>query len=152
MRREPGEVPAEDDDGPTFDEPWQARAFALAVALTDEDTRGWTWTEFQRELVREVEADPGPAAGTDRAYYRQWLRALERFLLDRGAVDPDDVLDRAAAFAAGERDAHEFVTGDPHDHADRLPEGHARGSHHHHGDGDDHGHDDGPADAPDHQH
>lgn len=140
MSRQPQTPPTADDtdDGPTFDEPWQARAFALAVALTGEDQRDWTWEEFQRELVSEVEADPGPAGSDEAVYYRQWLRSLERFLVDRGAVDPDDLLARAAEFEAGERDAHEFVAGDPHAHADRLPEGHADGSHHH---DHDHGHD-----------
>lgn len=128
---------ATDADEPTFAEPWQARAFALAVALTDEDAEKRAWDAFQRELVAEVEAAPGPDAGTDDTYYRQWLRALERFLDARGLVDAEALLARAREFESGDRDAHEFVDGDPHAHADRLPEGHADGSHHH---GHDHSH------------
>lgn len=132
---------ATESDEPTFAEPWQARAFALAVALTDEDADGRAWDAFQRELVAEVAADAadggnvriGEAAlgGDDEAYYRQWLRALERFLDARGIVDAAALVDRATAFESGDRDAHEFVDGDPHAHADRLPEGHADGSHQH---------------------
>jgi nitrile hydratase accessory protein len=125
--------PPDADDAPTFEAPWQARAFALAVAVTDE--RGedpLTWEQFQSRLVEEVEAGAGADAGDPEAtYYRQWLAALERLLVERGALDAGDLLARVEAFEAGDRDAHEFVEGDPHGHSDRLPEGHADGSHHH---------------------
>ncbi|QZP38720.1 nitrile hydratase subunit alpha [Halobaculum magnesiiphilum] len=133
-------VPRADADGPTFAEPWMARSFALAVALTDEDDPGRTWDDFQSELVAELDATPGVEDGSDADYYGAWLAALERFLTDRDVVDADAFAARASAFAGGERNAHEFVEGDPHAHADRLPDGHADGAHHHHGDGDDHGH------------
>lgn len=145
--------PATESDEPTFAAPWQARAFALAVALTDEDSEDRAWDAFQRELVAEIEADApndaGAVAGGDGsdgaaepagdqalreaedAYYRQWLRALERFLYDRGVVDAAALVARAQEFESGDRDAHEFVDGDPHAHADELPEGHADGSHNH---------------------
>lgn len=130
---------------PTFAAPWQARAFALAVALTEEDDPDRTWQAFQAELVAEIEAadrldsSADPAAlpndeATESAYYRAWLAALEGFLTDQAVIDADRFADRAAAFAAGDRDAHEFVTGDPRDHADRLPDGHADGGGHDHGD------------------
>ncbi len=138
------------DEQPTFAAPWQARVFALAVALTDETDRDRTWAAFRGELVAEIEAadrlDPSAVSDpailptdddqTETAYYRAWLAALERFLSDRGVIDAETFADRAAAFAAGDRDAHEFVTGDPRAHADRLPDGHADGGHHHdHADG-----------------
>ena len=100
------------EDRPTFEAPWQARAFALAVALT-EDT---PWERFQRRLVSEVDEDAAP--DPEAAYYRQWLRALERFVVEGGLLDADAVLDRVAEFHAGDRTAHEFVDGDPHGHAD----------------------------------
>lgn len=129
-------VPRANDSGPTFAEPWMARSFALAVALTDEDEPGRAWDDFQRELVAALEATPGAEDGSDADYYGAWLAALERFLTERGLVDEAALAARATAFADGERNAHEFVEGDPHAHADRLPEGHADGAHHHH----DHGH------------
>ena len=33
-----------DEDGPVFNEPWEARAFALAVSLRDQGL--FTWTEW----------------------------------------------------------------------------------------------------------
>lgn len=149
----------------TFTEPWQARAFALAVSMTREDDRRneegdhvtvddgrestavHEWEEFQSELVAEIDAQelplddgavyecetPSPSRGGDEErYYRQWLSALEHLLTGDGTVDRGTLRERAQAFATGARDAHEFVDGDPHAHAERLPDGHADGSDHVH--------------------
>lgn len=149
--------PGDDDEGPTFAEPWQARTFALAVALTDEDERDRTWDDFRRELVAELDrtagAEAGPAVdGDEDDYYGAWLAALERFLVERGLVDADAFAERLAEFADGDRDAHEFVEGDPHAHADRLPEGHADGSDHHDDHPHGHGHDEPRVGGHDHPH
>ena len=132
--------PGPGDDAPTFEAPWQARAFALAVALTDEgETETLTWEEFQSRLVAEVDADREDG-DPETVYYRQWLAALERLLVERDVLDPGELAARIDAFDAGDRNAHEFVEGDPHAHADHLPEGHAEGSHHDHGDANHDGH------------
>ena len=134
--------PGPGDDAPTFEAPWQARAFALAVALTDErEAETLAWEEFQSRLVAEVDAGrEGESERGDRedgdsetVYYRQWLAALERLLVERDVLDPGELAARIDAFEVGDRNAHEFVEGDPHAHADHLPEGHAEGSHHDHG-------------------
>jgi nitrile hydratase accessory protein len=128
-----GSTPEPGDDAPTFDAPWQARAFALAVALTDEHPEETlAWDEFQTHLVEKVNAER-EAGDPEAVYYRQWLTALERSLVEREILDPDDFASRVAEFEEGDRDGHEFVDGDPHAHADRLPDGHADGSHHDHG-------------------
>ncbi|MFC6837817.1 nitrile hydratase accessory protein [Halomarina ordinaria] len=145
-----------DADEPRFEAPWQARAFALAVALSSYDADIYSWNDFQRRLVAEVGAEGDGAAGpdgtssggasayTESTYYEQWLRALERVLLEEGLVDPDEVQRRVRAFADGDRDASEFVEGEhshdhahPHDHAHDHAEDHDRS----HGTGYDHGHD-----------
>jgi nitrile hydratase alpha subunit/nitrile hydratase accessory protein len=129
------------DDQPTFEAPWQARAFAVAVALTDEQ---YPWETFQRRLVEEVERDGvRDAAGEkdtdpERAYYEQWLRALERFVVEEGLLTSEEFDRRAAEFDAGDRDAHEFVEGDPHGHVDGHEHAHKHGHDHHHGDQHDH--------------
>jgi len=137
----PGLAPEPGEDAPTFDAPWQARAFAVAVALTDEDDL--PWDAFQSRLVAEIDAGDADGDDPNEVYYRQWLGALERLLVEEGLLEPGELAERAAAFEAGDRSAHEFVAGDPHAHADRLPEGHAEGSHHDHGDGHGHSHDGG---------
>lgn len=129
------------EDAPTFEAPWQARAFALAVALTDEGDDALPWEEFQRRLVEEIDADDGGA--DEEVYYRRWLAALERLLVERDRLDPGELTDRVAEFEAGDRSGHEFIEGDPRAHVDGLPEGHAEGSGHSHDHDHDHGHDHG---------
>lgn len=124
-----GSAPEPGEDAPTFDAPWQARSFVLAVALTDEDDL--PWREFQFRLVDEIDADEGESTVGDDpepVYYRQWLAALEQLLVDRDLVDPGEFADRVDAFEAGDRTAYEFVVGIRHAHADRLPEGYAEGT------------------------
>lgn len=108
----------EDGDGPTFDAPWQARAFGIATALYD-DGEGFEWSAFQQRLIEEVRADDpdldpdaADAASLEEVYYEQWLAALERLLVDRGVIEPGELAERAAAFAAGDRTAEEFVAGE----------------------------------------
>ena len=112
------------DAEPTFSAPWQARAFGVTVALYDEGD-GFDWSAFQRRLIEAVEATPTDvyatddkrdretdAAATERIYYDQWHTALERLLVSHAILEPDAIDARAAAFAAGDRTAEEFVEGD----------------------------------------
>ena len=76
-----------DSDGPVFREPWEAQAFAMAVALHD---RGiFTWSEWAETLGAEIKR--AQAAGDpDRGdtYYRHWLAALERIVTAKQLSDP----------------------------------------------------------------
>jgi nitrile hydratase accessory protein len=70
-----------DGDGPVFAEPWEAQAFALAVALHE---RGlFTWAEWSAALGAEIHG--AQAAG--ESYYGHWLAALERLVDDKQATD-----------------------------------------------------------------
>jgi nitrile hydratase accessory protein len=68
-----------DADGPVFREPWEAQAFAMALALHE---RGlFTWPEWAQTLGDEIKR--AQAAGdpdTGETYYRHWLNALERLV------------------------------------------------------------------------
>jgi nitrile hydratase alpha subunit/nitrile hydratase accessory protein len=112
------------DAEPTFSEPWQARAFGVTVALYD-GGGSFDWSAFQRRLIEAVEATPtdayatdddrdrgADAAATERIYYDQWHTALERLLVSHAMLEPDAIDARAAAFAAGDRTAEEFIEGD----------------------------------------
>src|SRR5580698_2395335 len=61
-----------DNEGPVFREPWEAQAFAMALAL---HARGlFTWTEWAATLGAEIKR--AQAAGdpdTGETYYRHWL-------------------------------------------------------------------------------
>jgi nitrile hydratase accessory protein len=96
-----------DGDGPVFREPWEAQAFAMAVALHQ---RGlFTWTEWAAALAAEIKrAQAAGDADTGETYYRHWLAALERLVADKG-VTTADTLSRT-------RDAWDHA-------ADRTPHG-----------------------------
>ena len=90
-----------DAEGPVFGAPWQAQAFAMAVALHAQGL--FTWPEWAQALARTIRTSPA-AAGEDAgdAYYRQWLETLEQLVARTGASSPAelrryrDAWDRAA--------------------------------------------------------
>jgi nitrile hydratase accessory protein len=68
-----------DADGPVFEEPWQAKAFAIAVALHERGV--YTWSEWAEMLGARIATADAPDAGS---YYRNWLDALEDMLVAKG--------------------------------------------------------------------
>lgn len=96
-----------DADGPVFREPWEARAFAMALAL---HVRGvFTWPEWADALAHQIKrAQAAGDADTGETYYRHWLATLEHLVTARN-VAPAEVLHRY-------RDAWDHA-------ADRTPHG-----------------------------
>lgn len=66
-------------DEPAFANPWQARAFALAVALNEAGHLDWPgWTRLLgEEIAKEGLSAPDPKTDGE-AYYQCWIAALER--------------------------------------------------------------------------
>lgn len=79
-----------DGEGPVFRAPWQAQAFAMALALYE---RGlFSWTEWARALAVRIRSDPAqPGEDAGDAYYRQWLAALEDIVAAKGASTPAEL-------------------------------------------------------------
>ena len=77
-----------DQDGPVFREPWEAQAFAMAVAL---HARGlFTWTEWAATLAAEIKrAQAAGDADTGETYYRHWLASLETLVAEKGVASAD---------------------------------------------------------------
>jgi nitrile hydratase accessory protein len=77
-----------DAAGPVFREPWEAQAFAMALAL---HARGlFTWNEWAQTLADEIKR--AQAAGdpdTGETYYRHWLATLERLVAAKGLASSD---------------------------------------------------------------
>lgn len=82
-----------------FDEPWQAQAFALVVALHERGV--FTWSEWADALAREVGRADADADGRD--YYRHWLAALEGLLAQKEIAEPRAVLATADAWQRAAR-------------------------------------------------
>ena len=87
---------ARDGDGPIFNEAWEAQAFAMVVAL--HEAKLFTWSEWTAALAREIAAGPQPGDADD-SYYRRWLAALERIVVERGATSREMLEARKAAWA-----------------------------------------------------
>jgi len=77
-----------DDDGPVFREPWEAHAFAMALALHG---RGlFSWNEWAAALAEEIRrAQQGGDPDTGETYYRHWLATLERLIAEKGVATSD---------------------------------------------------------------
>src|SRR5215216_2046667 len=75
-----------DDDGPVFREPWEAQAFAMALALHE---RGlFTWIEWAATLAEEIKrAQARGDPDTGETYYGHWLNAIERLVVEKGVAD-----------------------------------------------------------------
>ena len=89
-----------------FAEPWESRAFAMAVSLCEANV--FSWREFQEALIARIARHD--ATSTPWRYYWHWLDALEDVLAGRGALGHHDVTARATELS--HRPAR-------HDHAPR---------------------------------
>ena len=98
------ELPAlpRNETGPVFAEPWQASAFALAVSLSH---RGYfTWKEWATTLGEELKASAARGEADDGSrYYRCWLAALERLVVDKGLTESAELRDCKEAWAEAYR-------------------------------------------------
>jgi nitrile hydratase accessory protein len=84
-------------DDPLFAEPWEGRAFALAIETVDR--LRLPWDSFRRRLIVAIAEAP------DRPYYESWLVAVERLVLDHHAAGPADLAThrmRAASYRVDE--------------------------------------------------
>ena len=72
---------------PVFREPWEAQAFAMALALHE---RGlFTWNEWAAKLADEIKrAQQAGDPDTGETYYRHWLATLERLIAEKGIATP----------------------------------------------------------------
>jgi nitrile hydratase accessory protein len=90
-----------DAEGPVFREPWEAQAFAMALALNERGLFTWSeWAATLGEEIKRAQAAGDPDLGD--TYYRHWLAALERLVAEKGIATQAtlmryrDAWDRAA--------------------------------------------------------
>lgn len=82
-------------EAPAFDEPWQAQVFAMAVTLSERGLFSWQeWTEAFGSELKGV-SEPG-----NDAYFRAWLRAFERLLVDKAVAREGELPALAQAWLA----------------------------------------------------
>jgi nitrile hydratase accessory protein len=93
----------------TFSAPWEVRAFAMAVRLSESGV--CTWDEFRRRLIAEIgRGDKMRAHGwVDHhdGYYVYFLRALETVLREKGIVDSSMLQAKMQVISEAEQDDHD---------------------------------------------
>lgn len=90
-----------------FAEPWQARAFGVALSLVQ--AQGLDWEAFRSRLIAEIgawEREHRDGQGDAYEYYERWLAALERLVLERGLVSESE-LEAAVRALAGHDHGHD---------------------------------------------
>jgi nitrile hydratase accessory protein len=90
---------------PAFTAPWELRAFAIAVALTEAGCLDWR--RFQAALIDEIATwEAQREASSEWSYYRSWLAALERVASHSAMIQPDRVDKRTSEILAVSKHAH----------------------------------------------
>jgi nitrile hydratase accessory protein len=86
------------DEANVFSAPWEARAFAIALGLSQAGL--FTWDEFRVHLIAEVGATDRirERDGTNRQgeYYEHFLRALEAVVTEKGIATRSELTIRIA--------------------------------------------------------
>lgn len=93
-----------------FEQPWEIRAFALAVAA--HKAGRYDWQQFQQALIGSItqwEAENPTLDGPSWSYYEHWVSALEDVLDETGLFGVTDVDRRTAEVLASppNRNHHE---------------------------------------------
>ena len=90
------------EGGEIFSAPWEARAFALALGLSEAGL--FSWDEFRARLIDEVGASDRARERDGTAnpgqYYQHFLRALERTIAEKRIARADEITRKLRALEA----------------------------------------------------
>ncbi len=85
------------DEEAVFAEPWEARVFAMAVALHERGLYSWDeWADALAARIKAAQAAGDPDIGD--TYYHHWLVALEDLLAGKGIGSPAEIAHWHAAW------------------------------------------------------
>lgn len=87
-----------------FDEPWELRVFAMAVAL--HDAGHFDWTDFQLSLINSIQGAGDTSCRRQTGYYEHWINALEALLAERHLVDENTLGDETRRLLMTPRNAN----------------------------------------------
>lgn len=82
-------LPSHRDGERSFDEPWQIRAFALALGA--HKAGEFEWSDFQSALIASInawESQVDDITDAGWSYYEHWVNALEAVLDKLGVIVP----------------------------------------------------------------
>ena len=82
-----------DEQGPVFNQPWEAQAFSLVIALHHNGV--FTWQEWSTTLAEVIaEAQAGGDADPGNTYYQHWLKALELLVAEKALSHSSELSNR----------------------------------------------------------
>ena len=89
----------QDDQGPVFNKPWEAQAFALVLALHDQCLFSWQeWAAVLSEQIAIAQTGGDPDLGN--TYYHHWLAALEVISRQKNLSNKDELLRKKSEWYA----------------------------------------------------
>ncbi|HUY28153.1 MAG TPA: nitrile hydratase accessory protein [Candidatus Binataceae bacterium] len=93
------------EGGEIFSAPWEARAFAIALGLSEAGV--FSWDEFRARLIEEIGAADRvrerDGTSSHGEYYQHFLRAIERTAADKGIASAAEVALRLSALEGSGR-------------------------------------------------
>ncbi|WP_306143183.1 nitrile hydratase accessory protein [Roseibium sp. MMSF_3412] len=93
-------LPLDEDGGPVFEAPWQARVFAMTVQAHESGM--FEWTEWAEALGKELAKD-GDGSVETPGYYDRWLNAFETILRSKGVAGAGQLRELRQAWDAAAR-------------------------------------------------
>jgi nitrile hydratase accessory protein len=95
-----------DQDGPVFQAPWEAQAFAMTLALHERGV--FSWPEWAAALAARIsKAQAAGDADLGDTYYSHWLGALEDIVGGKGVASASELARYQHAWEhAAERTPH----------------------------------------------
>ena len=97
-------APLDENQEITFNNPWEAKAFALVVQLHQE--KHYEWTEWAAELSAEIKRVGKKQSGED--YCHLWLKAAESLVVKKGLCGKDELSERKNSLKAAQDSAAQF--------------------------------------------
>ena len=83
-----------------FQAPWEARAFGLAVVLSEQGL--YEWHEFSAALASIIAAAENKKDPS--SYYARWVASLETLAVGKGLITQEEVDARTAEYVSGNTD------------------------------------------------
>jgi nitrile hydratase accessory protein len=93
-------LPLDEDSGPVFTAPWEAKVFAMTVQAYESGV--FSWPEWAETLGAELAKDGGGSGGT-LGYYDHWLNAFEILLARKGVAEAGQLKGLQEAWDAAAR-------------------------------------------------
>ena len=82
---------------PAFNSPWEARAFAMVVRLSESGCFTWTeWVDCLAAHIREAR-DAAQQGKRQRSYAESWVDAAEALLIEKGVTSAEQLRARRLA-------------------------------------------------------